>query len=225
MLSHNTAVTHWQTEVIHRTSVSTFTLSPSHQRANSLYPSCHQKPGVIFHPSVSYTPVQLVSKLFNPQNISKIWSLLSPSPYHCPSQSLLSGSLQEASSWAPASSHALAQFFQGNERILLKCGFNHVPSLQNSSETTVTVSSRRSLDLPTHRCSDIMTTFPVGYPPAPATTGLLVIPGGHWAFSHLEPHPLLPCSCGQLSRKLTVPPSRNYSQMTLLNLAYLDHPI
>ena len=38
-------------------------------------------------------------------------------------------------------------------------------SSQNSSETTVTVSSRWSLDLPTHRCSDIMTTFPVGYPP------------------------------------------------------------
>ena len=85
-------------------------------------------------------------------------------------------------------------------------------SSQNSSETTVTVSSRRSLDLPTHHCSDIMTTFPVGYPPLlqPRLASLLFLEDtglSHtWGTSSTAFW-----LCGQLSRKLTVPPSWNYS--------------
>ena len=85
-------------------------------------------------------------------------------------------------------------------------------SSQNSSETTVTVSSRQSLDLPTHRCSDIMTTFPVGYPPLlqPRLAYLLFLEdtGLSHTWGTSSTASLL---CGQLSRKLTVPPSWNYS--------------
>ena len=85
-------------------------------------------------------------------------------------------------------------------------------SSQNSSETTVTVSSRWSLDLPTHRCSDIMTTFPVGYPPLlqPRLASLFFLEdtGLSHTWGTSSTASLL---CGQLSRKLTVPPSWNYS--------------
>lgn len=182
MLSHNTAVTHWQTEVIHRTSVSTFTL-PSHQRANYLS-QLPSETWVIFHPSVSYTPVNWSASSLILRTYPK-YDHFSHHLHILSKPIALVWFLQEAD-WASC--------FQppslNSSKVMRK---NSLKMDSIMSLLFIKTLQKRQWQCPHsgHWICPPSLLWHHDYIPcwlsssAPATTGLLVILGGHWAFSHL----------------------------------------